>query len=94
MKNLLSIISICFLIVSSTFLISLINDQIIYPYLAFGITGGLGFLLLILYSAIGLLCAIFSKKNSLKILLIIFGVLLLLLSVIITLIGAFAFQNP
>ncbi|BDG35512.1 hypothetical protein [Saccharococcus caldoxylosilyticus] len=90
MKNIYSIISFVFLVLSILPFL-LLNIKYEYaPLATFGQKGPIGLFIPIFYSFISLIFALLSKRG----ILLIFSLIFLLLNIGLLLIGAFGFKNP
>lgn len=87
-------LSFLFTLIGTAHLISIVNNLDFSHIFSFGISGPATFFFLIFYSFLGVLFAYLSKENTYKVFLLCLSGILLILSILITLIGAFAFQNP
>ncbi|WP_227395951.1 hypothetical protein [Jeotgalibacillus aurantiacus] len=94
MRNFLATLSLIFIIIGAVLIGSMMNEQVIASMLTFGYTGPLMFLFLIIYSTAAVVFAYLAKGTKYRALVLTVSITLLVVSLFISFVGAFAFRNP
>ncbi|MFP9131316.1 hypothetical protein [Niallia sp. BSM11] len=94
MRKLFSFLSVISTLLGIIMIISLSQNEKLSGVLSFGTNGMTFFIILNLYNFLGILFALFAERNKYRTLLFIFSIFMILISLSITFVGLYGFQEP